>query len=156
MGDETWLSKETAELAKIAMEQRTVLRVLYKGARTATIGAADFSAILVDRCKFLAMQPKNRKLKREMGEFFARKLRDGPKYSSADDFTAMVKEFKAKIDDQLVGQMVENWTVTVGKGRKMDLEGLCNYYLARHPHELIEGPPKMNKKKVSNKRKKKN
>lgn len=153
LGDETWLSKETAELAKKAMAQRTVLHVLYKGARTATVRPADFSAILVDRCKFLAMKPKKRKLKREMGEFFARKIRDGAKYSSAEEFAAMLKEFKAKIDDTLVGKIVENWTVNVGKGKKMDLEGLCNYYLAKHPYELIEKPA-IAKKKESKKKKK--
>lgn len=162
LGTETWLTNDIAEIVKKVMEQHNNLCVLYKGVRMPDTRTVDFSAILVDRCKFLAMKPKKPKLQRNMGDFFYKKLRDGPEYCLPAEFLILVQEFKAKLDDELVQQIADHWTVLVGKSKKVNVKELCNYYLARYPYELIEEPIKPEKvpaasadKEVVNKGKKK-
>lgn len=51
----------------------------------------------------------------------------------------MIKAFKAKLDDNLINQIAENWIIEYGKKRtkirKVKIIELATYYLNRHPTE---------------------
>lgn len=158
-GEDTRLSRESETSIKKALAQRSNLTIHYNGIRNDSTRSVDFSAILIDRCKFLAMKPKKLKLKRDMGEFFAQKLRDGPQYCTADVFNELINTFNAKINDDggvLMKQIIENWTEQMGKNTKVNLEAMCNYYLKRHPYELVDAPTDVIESKVAKKKPKRN
>lgn len=144
VGDDARLSSELETSIQKAHTQRPKLTIHYNGVQHDTKRVVDFSAILIDRCKFLAMKPKKQKLKRDMGEFFAQKLRDGPQYCTAEDFNELINAFNAKINNDggaLIKQIIENWTEKIGKSTKVNLEAMCNDYLKRHPYELVMEVP---------------
>lgn len=141
LGDDVWLSPDCGTLSNQIVLNNPELHIEYLGVRQSTTKTVDFSAILVDRCKFLATKPKKVKLQRNMGHFFATTLRDGPELCTEDELSALIAKFGAKLDQQLVKQMAENWNEKFGKSTKVNLAEMSRYYLQRHPYVLPEVVP---------------
>lgn len=142
-GDDARLSKELETSIKKAQTQRTKMTIHCNITQNRSVKTVDFSAILIDRCKYLAMKPKKAKLKRDMGEFFAETLRDGPAHCTAEVFNELINAFNAKITDDggaLIKQIIENWTEKIGKSTQINLAAMCSDYLKRHPYEFVALP----------------
>lgn len=135
--DET-VSTKCEEAANQATDKYPNLKIQFKDVQRINVPEVDFSAILMDRCKYLAMKPKNVKLQRNMGHFFAEKLRDEPAYCSQEKFVEFIKTFQAKLDDQLIGQIATNWLEKQGNSMAVNMDNMAKYYLQRHPYSLPE------------------
>ena len=136
LGSSTWLSRSCLKLIQKATKKNANLKVTFAGVTTREEPmAVDFSAILVDRSKFLGMKPKQKKLKRNMGEFFQRMLTESKAFCSKDDFLKVLGQFEVQLDEMLIKQMAENWTEVVRKKRLIAVHKMARFYLNRHPME---------------------
>lgn len=118
----------------------------------------DFQAIVIDRCKFLAMKPKKKRLRKDMGHFMHQLLETEREYMAPSEFAEVLQGFKAKIDDDLKNHLQEVFTqkIKIGKkkGKKVFVKEMADYYLGRHPTEPPP-PPKPKKERKPKKGKKK-
>lgn len=68
LGDQTWLTREESDAIKTKKKISPNLVVIFKGVMmTNPPENVNFRNLLMDRCKFLAMKPKKKKLKKEFG-----------------------------------------------------------------------------------------
>lgn len=116
----------------------------------------DFRAIVIDRCKFLAMKPKKKKFRKEMGHFMHQLLETEKEVMAPDDFKDLLRVFKAKIDDDLKKHIEEIFTDKVKVGKKklkrVLIKEMAEYFLERHPTEKPPPPkPKKERKKKKGK-----
>lgn len=122
----------------------------------------DLMALVIDRCKFLAMKPKKKKLKRNMGymkifnnlifytliyliffsHFMLKLKEEEDKYIRRGQFIEQVQDFKLRLDEDLVGMLMDVFTIEIsskikGGGERIrkyvGLTEMADYYLERHP-----------------------
>lgn len=144
-GTNTWLTTECTDIISRILKKYPALQIISRGCFIpAPLKTVDFSKLLMDRCKFLAMAPKKKKDQRDMGDFFIKMLNGGPEFCSNFEFEKLlISDFKAKLDKKLTDQVALNWTETYGKkgGKKrIALHKLANYYLELHPAECSPQP----------------
>lgn len=126
------------------MQKFPDLRIVYNGAlldRPPKV--IDFTAILIDRCRYLCMKPKNEKLKKDLGHFFLKVLDDGPQLCSKETFLKLLSEFNNKLEGTIGEQIAVDWTESTGKkskGGKVTLHKMAKYYLERYPTEKPPAP----------------
>lgn len=70
----------------------------------------DFGEILLKRCKYLAMKPKLKKHQRNMDQFFAI-LRTGDQFCEPCEFEERIVKFGAKLNENLIKQMLNHWSI---------------------------------------------
>lgn len=155
-GSQTWFTKECIDIVARIAKKYPDLQIIYKECFTPKpTKAVDFSKLLMDRCKYLAMAPKNKKLQKNMGHFFIKVLQDRPEFCTKIEFEQMIEQFKIKLDQPLIAQVALNWSESYGKkgaNKRIALHKLANYYLELHP---TENPPEPVANKTIKKKKKK-
>ena len=57
-------------------------------------------------------------------------------YMHKDDFLNLLKSFKAKLDDVLVDQYIQECTVNIDGKPLMNVHLMANHYLNRHPRAV--------------------
>lgn len=143
-GRSTRLIKECADLAVKIMEKYPELRIIYNDALLdRPPKTVDFTAILIDRCRYLCMRPKNEKLKKDLGHFFLKVLDDEPQLCSKETFLKLLSEFNNKLEGSIGEQIAVDWTQSTGKkskGGKVALHKMAKYYLDRYPTEKPAPP----------------
>lgn len=138
------LIKECAEMAVKIMDKYPNLRIIYNDAlldRPPKV--VDFTAILIDRCRYLCMKPKNEKLKKDLGHFFLKVLDDEPQFCSKQAFLKLLSDFNNKLEGSIGEQIAVDWTESTGKkskGGKVSLHKMAKYYLGRYPTEKPPTP----------------
>lgn len=87
----------------------------------------NFGEILLKRCNYLALKPKLRKLKRNMNAFFE-SVRSGEQYCDQNQFEGMLKKFGAKLDEDLLKQMTNHWSIKISNKIMVDLHSMAFDY----------------------------
>lgn len=143
-GRSTRLSKENADLASKIMQKFPALRIICNDfVLDIPAKVVDFTAILMNRCRFLCMNPKNPKLKKDLGHFFGKVLDDEPQYCSKESFCQLLLEFNSKLEASIGEQIAEDWleqAEKASKGKRVALHKMANYYLERYPTEKTIQP----------------
>lgn len=156
-GTSTWFTKECTDIVTKIHQKYPALQITFKGCFTPRpLKTVDFSKLLVDRCKYAAMAPKKKKLRKNIGHFFIKMLKEGPEFCTKFEFEELISKFKAKLDKKLIEQVALNWSESYGKKgakKRIALHKLANYYLELHPTECPPEPVK--KETVKRKIKKK-
>lgn len=160
-GQYTYVTKEVADAVRELNQEFPEKEVVYYNHMMPNPpDPIDFKAIVIDRSKFLAMKPKKKKMRKEMGHFMYQLLGTEKEFMAPDEFKDLLEAFKAKIDDDLKKHIGEVFTdkVQVGKRKlkRVLIKEMAEYYLNRHPTEEPPPPkPKKEKKKKKGKGKKK-
>ncbi|KAG4080753.1 hypothetical protein HA402_005933 [Bradysia odoriphaga] len=155
LGTHTYLTEECVLLIRKAMRVNPELKFIYQGQiKEQPATDVNFKNILIDRLKALALKPKKKKLRKNMGHFFLKLKTENIEYVDPDNFAETLAAFGAKLDQRLIEQVVDEFTTEVfiknKKTGKVPLLDVADYYLARHPTE----PPKVKPGKKKKKKKK--
>lgn len=161
LGEFTWIPQSAYILAKQIIESKSDLKIIFKGQILPNPpDPVDFKAIIIDRAKYLAMAPKKKKLKRDMGHFMINAMDAEKTHYRKESFEDLLKKFKAKLDSDLVGHLGGEFTekIRLAKkrtGKRIALKELAKAYLDRHPTERPPPPPPKKKRGKKGKKGKK-
>lgn len=138
-GERTRLIKENADIASKIMEKFPALQIIYDDTiLNRSTKVVDFTAILIDRCRYLCMKSKNLKLTKDLGHFFLKILDDATPYCTQDEFCKLLLGFNNKLEASIGEQIAVDWLESAGKGSKSQrvaIHKMAKYYLERYPTE---------------------
>lgn len=136
------------QLSKRFMNRDPSKRITYQGVLMANPPRpVDVPEMLLDRCRFLGFKPKKKKRKRDLGHFMLQLQKLENPLLERDDFLAMVKKFRIKLDKSLNESLMDAFT----ERKLVDGAAMAVKYLAKYPTE----PPPVKPKKAKGKKKKK-
>ncbi|XP_065073045.1 uncharacterized protein LOC135697360 [Ochlerotatus camptorhynchus] len=148
LGKYQFVSKVTGRLSKRFMNRDPSKRITYQGVLLANPPRpVDVPEMLLDRCRFLGFKPKKKKLKRDLGHFMLQLQKLENPLLPRDDFLAMVKKFRIKLDKSLTESLMDAFT----ERKLVDGAAMAVKYLDKYPTE----PPPVKPKKSKGKKKKK-
>ncbi|XP_058812989.1 leucine-rich repeat-containing protein 74A-like [Topomyia yanbarensis] len=140
LGKYQFVNRVTNRLSKRIMTQDPSKTITYQGVLLPKLPLkVDIPEMLLDRCRFLGLKPKKKKLKRNLGHLMLQfQLLEKPSLPR-DDFLAMVKKFRIKLDKDLKKILME----TFADQKRVDTAAMAAKYLEKYPTE----PPPVKKKK---------
>lgn len=103
----------------------------------------DVPEMLLDRCRFLGFKPKKKKRKRDLGHLMLQLQKLENPLLEREDFIAMVKKFRIKLDKSLLGSLMDAFA----ERKLIDSAAMAVKYLGKYPTELPPEKPKKAKKK---------
>lgn len=160
-GECTRFTKENMKIVAKIMEKFPEFCIIYDSTSLERPPKTiDFTAILIDRCRFLCKKPKNPKLKKDLGHFFLYVLDSQPPFCPKEAFIKLLLEFNKKLERSMADQIAVDWLEKLKKKKKIDtvrLHAMAKYYLERYPTERPPPPPlpkeKVIKKAIETKKK---
>lgn len=146
-GENLYMLKKNAILVLKVMEKYPELRIIYGTIDIEFIAKpVDFTALLIDRCRFVCMNPTNPKNSPlDFGHFCWNVLDNAPEFCSKQECIEMLLKFNKSLDKALVDHMATDWVESTGKKNRSNgrvrLHDMANYYLQRYPTEKPPPPP---------------
>uniref|UniRef100_A0A1Q3FTA4 Putative leucine-rich repeat protein n=1 Tax=Culex tarsalis TaxID=7177 RepID=A0A1Q3FTA4_CULTA len=153
LGKYQFVNKIAGRLSRRFMNRDPSKTVTYQGVLMSNPPRpVDVPEMLLDRCRFLGLKPKKKKLKRDLGHLMLQlqQLDGGGTVLERDAFAAAVKKFRIKLDRPLLEALMDAFPT--GK-KQVDGAAMAAKYLGKYPTE--PPPPKVKKAKKKKKGKKK-
>ncbi|KAG5670876.1 hypothetical protein PVAND_001108 [Polypedilum vanderplanki] len=137
-GDSFHLSHEAYGMMKDLKLSKPSIQVIYRGLQLPNppreVCMLD---IFSDRAKFLAMKPKQKRLRRDMRVFMIKLRNLESRFILKADLIKLFNAFNAKLDTKLVEQYIEACRAN-DRLPIIDAHMMANHYLNRHRHHPNE------------------
>uniref|UniRef100_A0AAG5CPD9 Uncharacterized protein n=1 Tax=Anopheles atroparvus TaxID=41427 RepID=A0AAG5CPD9_ANOAO len=144
-----FVSARTNKLCTFFSRKTPTKQFIYQGVLLANPPRpVDVQKMLLERCRFLAMKPKQAKQKRDIGHLMLQFRGLENAILTRDEFLLAVKLFRAKLDRALIDALMDAFAVSKGS---VDAGAMAHKYLTLHPTE----PPTVAKATTGKSNKKK-
>nr|XP_019555514.2 leucine-rich repeat-containing protein 74A-like [Aedes albopictus] len=144
VGEYQFVNKIAGRLSKRFMKRDPTKAIIYQGVLLSNPPRpVDVPEMLLDRCRFLGFKPKRKKRKRDLGHFMLQLQKLENPLLERDDFVAMVKKFRIKLDKSLLGSLMDAFA----ERKLVDSGAMALKYLGKYPTEWPPEKPKKAKRK---------
>ncbi|XP_062706657.1 leucine-rich repeat-containing protein 74A-like [Aedes albopictus] len=144
LGDYQFVNKVAGRLSKRFMKRDPEKTIIYQGVLLSNPPRpVDVPEMLLERCRFLGFKPKRKKRKRDLGLFMLQLQKLESPVLERDDFVAMVKKFRIKLDKSLLGSLMDAFA----ERKLVDSGAMALKYLGKYPTEWPPEKPKKAKRK---------